>query len=132
MARSPRNLVSLSGPTALPATKSVDARLERVFNYIYDNLTVDVNFDDAVKLACMTPSAFSRFFRQSTTLTFTEFLNRLRISNACRQLIKTDAPVTKVAVECGYDNLSYFNRQFKRLMGRSPREFRSMACGEYA
>jgi len=130
MTRSPRNLVSLSGLPAVSTTKSVDARLQRVFNYIYDNLTEDVNFEAAVKLACMTPSAFSRFFRQSTTLTFTEFLNRLRISNACRQLIKTDAPVTKVAVDCGYDNLSYFNRQFKRFMGSSPREFRSMACGQ--
>lgn len=130
MARSSRSLVSLSGLAAPAATKSVDARLGRVLNYIYDNLTEDVNFDDAVKLACMTPSAFSRFFRQSTTLTFTEFLNRLRISNACRQLIKTDASVTKVAADCGYDNLSYFNRQFKRLMGRSPREFRLLACGQ--
>ena len=130
MTRSTRNLVSISGLAGVSKSKGVDARLERVVDYIYENLTKDVNFDDAVKLACMTPSAFSRFFRHSTTLTFTEFLNRLRISNACRQLIKTDAPVTKVAVDCGYDNLSYFNRQFKRLMGRSPREFRSMAHGQ--
>jgi AraC-like DNA-binding protein len=129
MAFSPRHLVPLSGFSAGSAATPVDTRLERVFDYIYENFTQEVTFERATQLACMTPSAFSRYFRKSTTLPFTEFLNRLRISNACRLLIKVDAPVTKVAFDCGYDNLSYFNRQFKRIAGQSPREFRSQACG---
>ena len=129
MARSPRHLVPLSGFAALADSRPVDTRLERVFDYIYENFTQEVTFEKAVQLACMTPSAFSRHFRKTTTLPFTEFLNRLRISNACRLLIKSDEPVTKVAFECGYDNLSYFNRQFKRIASQSPREFRQLACG---
>jgi len=129
MAVSPRNLVPLSGFAALSTSVPVDTRLERVFDYIYENFTGEVTFEHAVQLACMTPSAFSRHFRKSTTVPFTEFLNRLRISNACRLLIKTDEPITKVAFACGYDNLSYFNRQFKLIANRSPREFRSLALG---
>jgi AraC-like DNA-binding protein len=128
MASAPNDLVPLSNFAALSTSMPVDTRLERVFDYIFENFTHEVTFERAVQLACMTPSAFSRHFRKSTTLPFTEFLNRLRISNACRLLIKTEAPVTQVAFDCGYDNLSYFNRQFKRVAGQSPREFRTLAC----
>ena len=129
VADSSENLVSLSNSRAHTSGVPIDTRLERVFDYIYDNFSTDVSFDYAVKVACMSPSAFSRFFRLSTTLSFTEFLNRLRISNACRLLIGTDKPITDVAFESGFGNLSYFNRQFKLQTGQSPRLFRSMANG---
>jgi AraC-like DNA-binding protein len=128
-ANSPEGLASLSNSRAAAANASVDTRLERVFDYVYDNFGTEVTFDHAVKLACMTPSAFSRFFRQATTLSFTEFLNRLRISNACRLLVGTNQPITQIAFESGFGNLSYFNRQFKLQTGRSPRTFRSVANG---
>ncbi len=129
VADSPKNLVPMSNSRASTSGNPVDMRLERVFDYIYDNFSTKISFEQAVKLACMTPSAFSRFFRQATTLSFTEFLNRLRVSNSCRLLIGTDKPITQIAFESGFENLSYFNRQFKRQMKLSPRLFRAAANG---
>lgn len=129
VADSAESLVPLSTSRAITSGAPIDTRLERVFDYIYDNFGSDVSFAHAGKIACMTPSAFSRFFRQATTLSFTEFLNRLRISNACRLLIGTDKAITDIAFESGFGNLSYFNRQFKLQTGQSPRLFRSVANG---
>jgi transcriptional regulator GlxA family with amidase domain len=129
VADSPKCLVPLSNSPAPTSGNQVDTRLERVFDYIYDNFSTEIGFEHAVKIACMTPSAFSRFFRQATTLSFTEFLNRLRVSNACRLLIGTNKPITQIAFESGFENLSYFNRQFKAQMRQSPRRFRAVANG---
>jgi len=73
----------------------------------------------------LSEGAFSRFFRGHTGKTFPQFLNELRIGRACSLLMEGDLNVTEIAYECGFANLSNFNRQFLRLKGLSPREFRA-------
>jgi AraC-like DNA-binding protein len=124
LASHPRDLETLSSLPVATMRIPLDARLERVFDYVYENFKQDVVFEKVIKLACMTPPSFSRYFRQRTTLSFTEFLNRLRVCHSCGLLTSSDLPVTEVAMQSGYSNLSYFNRQFRRLTGRAPREFR--------
>lgn len=124
MASQPSRLSPLSSLPAASTLGPVDARLERVLNYIYENIGNRVSFEHVVRLSCMTPSAFSRYFRRQTTLSFTEFLNRLRICHACRLLTTSDMPVTEIALSSGYENLSYFNRQFKFLTSLTPLAFR--------
>jgi AraC-like DNA-binding protein len=53
-----------------------------------------------------------------------EYINKVRINAACKMLLCGKMPVTEVAFSCGYGNLSNFNRQFRRITGRSPREYR--------
>ena len=72
----------------------------------------------------MSPGAFSRFFRRSTGHSFSGYLHELRVGAACRLLIETDRPITAVCHESGFENLSNFNRVFRRLKGVTPREFR--------
>jgi len=80
---------------------------------------------DVARDAGMTPAAFSRFFRKTTGRTFTDHVHHLRVGEVCRLLIETDAPITTIAFQCGFENLANFNRIFRRLKQTSPRQFRA-------
>ena len=75
------------------------------------------------------PSSFSRAFRRTTGRTFTAFLHEARVARACRLLIETDAKTTAVALDSGFENLSNFNRIFKRLAGTTPSAYRAARRG---
>ena len=99
-------------------------RMNRVFQFLNAQLGQVVRLSDCAKIVGLSEGAFSRFFHAHTGKTFPEFLNELRIGRACRLLIEQDRNVTEVSYECGFSSLSNFNRQFLRLKGISPREFR--------
>ncbi|MBC8009335.1 MAG: helix-turn-helix transcriptional regulator [Burkholderiales bacterium] len=85
---------------------------------------------EVARLAGMSPSAFSRFFRREVGKTFQAYLADLRLGIACRQLIETDQRVSEIAFAAGFGNLSNFNRLFQRSRGVAPREFRRRALSE--
>jgi AraC-like DNA-binding protein len=70
------------------------------------------------------PSYFSRLFHQRVGMTLVEFINRIRIQKSCQLLKRSDAGITEIALAVGYNNISHFNRFFRRLMGMTPRESR--------
>ncbi len=72
----------------------------------------------------MNPSYFSRLFHRHAGMPLVEFINRARIQRSCLLLKHSDASIVEVAIAVGYNNLSHFNRQFRRAMGVSPREYR--------
>jgi AraC-like DNA-binding protein len=88
---------------------------------------------DALSLAAvaarygMNPSYFSRLFRKQTGLTLVELINKTRIQKSCQLLKRTEASIVEIAVAAGYNNLSHFNRYFRRIVGMSPREYRNAA-----
>ncbi|WP_342454892.1 helix-turn-helix domain-containing protein [Tenacibaculum sp. L6] len=73
----------------------------------------------------MTPNAFCRYFKQRTNKTYFTFLNELRIENACK-LLSSDKSmaISEIAYQCGFNNLSNFNRKFKEVKSMSPSIFR--------
>jgi AraC-like DNA-binding protein/mannose-6-phosphate isomerase-like protein (cupin superfamily) len=126
-------LVSLAEqPAQTLATRSlvtgVDAaargRLDRVIGMIRRDYADEVSVGRAADLVAMTPDAFSRFFRRQVGRTFTDYVNDVRLAEASRRLVESDAAVSAIAVGCGYPNLSHFNRRFRAQTGMSPREFR--------
>jgi AraC-like DNA-binding protein len=100
------------------------ARMDRVFQFLTNRLAVELRLAEAARLVHLSEGAFSRFFRLHTGKTFPRFVNELRVGRACRLLTESEKNVTQVALECGFTNLSNFNRQFLRLKGLSPRTFR--------
>ncbi|HAK80604.1 MAG TPA: AraC family transcriptional regulator, partial [Runella sp.] len=64
-----------------------------------------------------------RFLRTHTRKTFSELLSEVRIEHACRLLKDSTKSVSEIAFECGYSNLSNFNRQFKQITKLTPREY---------
>ena len=98
-------------------------RLERVFSYILENYHTEISLDDIANVANLTPGAFCRFFRQHTRKTFSNLLNEVRIEHACRHLRESNQTISQIAFNCGYSNLSNFNRQFKAIIGITPGEY---------
>lgn len=114
----------LSGTAYKQPNKPIDhQRLENVFNFILTNYANVVTLDDVANVANLTPHAFCRFLRMHTRKTFSQLLNEVRIEHACRLLKDSTQSVSQIAFECGYANLSNFNRQFKQLMNLTPREY---------
>ena len=68
---------------------------------------------------------FCKLFKRNTGLTFTEFVNRARVEQAKRLLLKPQSRVTEVAYDVGFQSLSQFNRSFRRVTAQSPTEYRS-------
>ena len=71
----------------------------------------------------MNPKYFCRFFRQITLRTPIDYLNYYRIECAREQLAATDASITEVALGCGFNDISYFTKTFKKYMGLTPRQY---------
>jgi len=99
-------------------------RIERVLRYINESYTGEIRIAEAAAIAHLSESAFSRFFHRSSGKTFTRYLNELRVGRACELLAQTDRNITVIALDCGFNNLSNFNRKFRQLRGVPPREYR--------
>jgi len=100
------------------------SRIEKIHVYVRKNLELEFSQKDVADMVGLTPSAFSRFFRTATGMTFVNFVNRIRITEACRMLMDENTEITQIAFACGYNNTSNFNRQFLSHKGMSPSEFR--------
>ena len=91
---------------------------------------IELNYDDHLDLESLaalmetSPTHLSRVFRREVGIPLFEYINRTRIRKACALLRRTDYPVTRIAIDVGYNNVSFFNRYFRRIMRCSPREYR--------
>lgn len=99
-------------------------RIEKIMSYLKDNFDKDVSLREAAKIAGMTEVAFSRFFKLKTGKTFVDTLNEIRLGTASRMLIDSTNSITEVAYKCGFNNMSNFNRHFKKKKECTPKEFR--------
>lgn len=99
-------------------------RVENIMKYINKNFDSNITLRDAAKIAGMTEVAFSRFFKAKTGKTFVDTLTEVRLGNASRMLIDTTQSVYEVAYKCGFNNMSNFNRVFKKKKVCTPKEFR--------
>ncbi len=96
---------------------------------------MNLHFDKAIKLGevaqlCnMTEAAFSRFFKAKTGMTFINCLNEIRLGNASRMLIETNHSIAEIAYQCGFNNISNFNRIFKKKKHSTPKDFRESYLG---
>ena len=120
-----KELRPISSPGFQPSLNPFDQeRVGKVCTYLNEHLSEPVFREDLARLLNLSPDAFGRFFRSRTGKTLPAFVNHLRVGRACRLLVETDLSVIDVAMRCGFENLSNFNRQFLRLAKRNPREYR--------
>lgn len=104
-------------------------RLELAFDFMQTNYTRDITLNDVARTVNMLDVSFSRFIKKRTGKTFIESLNDIRLGHAARLLIDTTLTITEISFTCGFNNLSYFNRIFRRKHDCTPREFRSNYSG---
>lgn len=102
-------------------------RISDVFEYVKENYKEEISLLEIAKIANLTPTSFCRMFKLKTKKSFVEYLNEIRVSNACKFLIETDLGISEIAYECGYKTASNFNKLFKKLTGTTPKEYRKKA-----
>ena len=99
-------------------------RVLKVKNYINENYMYEIKLETLADIANMSQSAFSRFFKLHTGRTLSDYIIDTRLGYATRMLLDTQDSIANISFNCGYNNLSNFNRLFKRKKGCSPSEFR--------
>lgn len=99
-------------------------RIEKALSYIDQRFDQPVILADVAKLTNMSETAFSRFFKTHTGKSFVDVLIEKRLGHVTRMLIESNMPVADIAERCGFNNMSNFNRIFKKKKGFTPKEFR--------
>ncbi len=99
-------------------------RLNLIYTFTLTHYPREIQLQEVAALVSMSRLAFCRYFKAKTGKTYTQFLMELRIGRACKLLIENALSVSQVALECGYNNYSNFNRQFNRIAGMTPLTYR--------
>lgn len=98
-------------------------RLRKVYEYIMNNFQADISLISVAEVAHMSPSAFSRYFKSRIRKPFRQFVIELRVGYACKLLTSEDVTVSDVCYQSGFQNLSNFNQQFKKIAGLTPKQY---------
>lgn len=99
-------------------------RIDTIINYTIHNFRDNVSIMKVAAHAGMSVPAFCNYFKKSTKKTYVEFLNEVRIGNACKQLVDTQMSVEQICYDSGYSTIANFNKQFLRLKKHTPSQFR--------
>ena len=99
-------------------------RMRRIFEYVEHTFREEAGLQEVAGKLNMTVPAFCRYFKKMSGKTFTGFVNEFRVAHACRLLAEEDQTIAAIAFESGFNNLSHFNRQFKRTTGVNPSTYR--------
>ncbi len=116
--------------SAIKLTNKDSARLEPVIKYVMENFREDLDSKTAARMVYLNDAAFCRYFKSRTEQTFSQFVNHVRITHATNLLITEEWDVLRICYESGFNNLSYFNRQFREITGQSPKEYRKSFNGK--
>lgn len=98
-------------------------RMGTVYSYIHDNYDKNPDVNAVAEMVHLSTSAFCRYFKKQTNMTFTDFVNQYRINQA-KTLLLCDVSVSEIAYNVGFESISYFNKLFKNLVGETPTEFK--------
>jgi AraC-like DNA-binding protein len=100
-------------------------RMSIVYEYVIEHFAEKVQIAEVASLCNMTPTSFSRYFKSRVNKSFSDFLQDIRIDHACKMLQREKMSIAQVAYECGYQTLSNFNQQFRKITGQSPLQYKS-------
>lgn len=104
-------------------------RLNKVYEYVFQNFRKRVSLEEIAELLHMTPTSFSRYFAMKNNKPFSRFVTEIRIKHACEMLTETDASIAEICYECGFNTLSNFNRQFKEVTLKTPTHYKKEFMG---
>jgi AraC-like DNA-binding protein len=120
-------LLGREGASGAPPPKGrvVPFKAEELQRLIEERYAERLSLDDLAAHFGLNPAYLSRAFRKESGSTIVEYVNKVRIRKSCLLLKKTESSILDIALSVGYNNLSHFNRFFRRSLGMSPREYRS-------
>jgi AraC-like DNA-binding protein len=101
-------------------------RINKVCQYIQKHAAEALSIQKAAVLINLSPSAFCKFFKRMTGKTFSDYVNDIRITNVCSQLLASDRQIAEIAYGNGFETLTYFNRIFMKKINMRPSSYRKM------
>jgi AraC-like DNA-binding protein len=128
LARGYQLLASEVYRTKMPIGK--EERLGKILNYIQLNYQSETSVDAMAKKFGMNTAAFCRYFKESTSKSVVQYTNEMRVGYACKLLMDKAMTISEICFECGFNNISNFNRIFKRINGCSPSAYRVRVVGK--
>ncbi len=123
LATSEEALLLGSRPVSVKYAGKEQERMNAICRYIEENYQQPIDVNEVASHNHLTTAAFCRYFKKTTHLTFTDFVNQYRINQAKKMLLH-NRNVTEACYESGFGNLAYFTRTFKKLAGENPSHFR--------
>ncbi len=123
MARIENYRILASKAYLLEEHKEMNNRLDKIMHFINTNYQRKITQEEVAAKIGMTSSAFCRYFKEKTGKGFIFFVNEMRIGYACKLLIENHLSISQICFECGFNNISNFNRMFKRQAGYTPGEY---------
>ncbi len=100
--------------------------MNRIFRYISENFDQPIKLEDVANLANLSKYSFCRYFKRTTHKSFVNYLNEFRVGMACKMLHSNNYTISQIGFYSGFNNLSNFNRQFKRIMNCTPSKYRDL------
>jgi AraC-like DNA-binding protein len=105
-------------------TDSEGLRMNQIFRYTTDNFNGNISLEQIASVACLTSQSFCRYFKKHTGKTYVHFLNEVRINEACKILTEHNFDgIGNVAYQCGFNSVISFNRVFKTIIKKTPKDF---------
>lgn len=111
------------GYSSSPLQQQTD-RIDKVYQFVMNRYPDFIKLADVSAVVNMTPSSFCKYFKSNTGKTFTDYVNEIRIGQACKLLYNFEMTISEICYSCGYNNLTNFNRNFKRYTKKTPTEYR--------
>ena len=100
-------------------------RIDKIISFINNNYTRNLKLNEIAGMASMNSSAFCRYFKENTGKTLLQYVMEMRVGYACKLLALGEMDISQIAVECGFDSITHFNRTFKQLVNLTPTQYRS-------
>jgi AraC-like DNA-binding protein len=107
------------------AMKKNNLRLQTIFTYVEQHFSEEIDIQKVASLANLSVPSFCTYFKKVMKITFTDFLNQYRIQRSCI-LLQQDKTIAETCFECGFNNVTYFNKVFKKFLNTTPSEFKKV------
>jgi AraC-like DNA-binding protein len=118
-----RELNYISSPGFLKHYDETDEKINQAYEFTINNFREDITLEKIASHVYLSQSSFCRYFKSKTRKTYSRFLAEVRIGYACKLLLQEKLNISEICYECGYKNLSNFNRHFKAIMHITPSEY---------
>ena len=108
-----------------------NTRVNNIHEFLMNNYREEINLEEIAELVHLAPASVCRFFKSATGQTLFNYLNKIKVDYACNLLMNTDLNIVDISFDCGFNNLSHFNKQFKQITGKTPSQYRKLRLLPY-
>jgi len=120
-----KQLLASTGYSKIRKSADFD-RFDKAYRFMIDNFQQNISLDNVSGIVGMTPTSFCRYFKKHTKRSFHTVLNEIRVGHACKLLLEDKMNISGICYESGFNNVSNFNEQFKKIKGISPSQYLKM------